>query len=177
MTATAANIVPFRSQPERITRENLVGRNTTNAIHYDTRTEAVWSYGVEGISRLGVLDVYVRKTRQSRRTWSVDGKPVRDLDAALAVLNGEKTLEEAVQEAEQVVPPEASRPGKVSIDAQIAEIDYELAQRASVYPRIAASNPQKARENELHVQRMQAVRVTLVWLRDNEAKIRQRMSY
>jgi hypothetical protein len=77
----------------------------------------------------------------------------------------------------QEIPEQAHRPGKVSIEAQIAEIDYELAQRAKVYPRIAASDPAKGRENELHVERMKAVRATLVWLRDNEASIKQRASY
>ncbi len=173
MTAAAPNIVPFRSQPERITRENLQGRKTTNAIHFNMgRKGSAWSFGVEGIPRLTCW--------RDRRgdTWAIDGKTVRNLDAALAVLNGEKTLEEAVSEAaEQEIPAHAQRPGKISIDAQIAEIDYELAQRADVYPRIAASNPAKSRENVLHIERMKAVRATLVWLRDNEACIKQRASY
>jgi hypothetical protein len=87
-------VVAFRSQPERITRENLLGRKTTNAIHMDSSREAIWTFGVEGIPRLGVVDVYTRKTRMSVRQWLVDGKRVRDLDAALAVLNGEVPLED-----------------------------------------------------------------------------------
>lgn len=160
-----------------LTPADLKGRKAVNTVHYDGSMEAVWLFGVEGVPRLGAKDTYTRRTGQSRRTWLVDGHAVRDLDAALAVLNGVKTLEEAVQEAGQIIPAEAQRPGKVSIEAQIAEVDFELAQRATVYPRIAASNPGKARENELHVERMKAVRATLVWLKDNEAKIRQRASY
>jgi hypothetical protein len=169
-----ANVVRLRPL---LTPADIFGRKMTNAIHIDvSRSESAWFGGVEGVPRLTVWDHRGRKGRTLK--WAVDGKTVRNLEAALAVLNGEKTLEEAVSEAaEQEIPEHAQRPGKVSIEAQIAEIDYELQQRKSVYARIAASNPSKGRENELHVQRMQAVRATLVWLRDQEATIKQRMSY
>jgi hypothetical protein len=161
-----------------LTRADLQGRKAVNACHLNLGGKgSAWLFGVEGIPRLSVYDHYDKKTRRSTRTWKVDGKNCRDLDAALGVLNGEWTLEEAMQEAEQVIPPEAQRPGKVSVDAQIAEVDFELSQREKVYPRISATDPKRARENVLHVERMKAVRATLVWLRDNEATIKQRMSY
>lgn len=173
MAEPAPNVVSFRMQAERITRENLLGRKTTNSIHFNRGRKfgGAWSFGVEGIPRLTAW------RDRSGTKWAIDGKTIRDLDTALAVLNGERTLEDAVKEAEQIIPPEAYRPGKVSIQAQLDEIDYELAQRKTVYARIAASNPSKAGENDLHVARMQAVRATLVWLRDNEASIKQRASY
>lgn len=156
-----------------LTRADLKGVKTTNAVHYDSRTEAVWSFGVEGFPRLGVVDVYVRKTKQSRRTWSVDNKPVRDLDAALAVLNGTMTLEEAMAQDQ---PEQAQRPKK-SLSAQIAEVEYELRQREKVYPGIAGRDPRKRAELDLHVETMEAVKATLMWLQENEAMIKQRASY
>ena len=61
---------------------------------------------------------------------------------------------------------------KTSLTAQIAEVEYELAQRASVYPRIASSHPARRSELELHTERMKAVWATLDWLRENETDVR-----
>lgn len=159
-----------------LTSADVYGRRMVNATHVDySRSQHAWIGNVDGIPRLRVAKG--RDKTGNFMRWYVDEKHVRDLDTALAVLNGVKTLEEAVQEAEQVIPPEAQRPGKVSIQAQIDEIDYELDQRKAVYARIAASNPAKGRENEMHVERMKAVRGTLVWLQQNEAAIKQRASY
>ena len=79
-----------------LTRDDIRGRKGTNKVHYDGSKEAVWTCGVEGIPRLGVEDVLVRRTKQTTRTWMVDGHACSDLDAALAVLNGTMTLEEAM---------------------------------------------------------------------------------
>lgn len=159
-----------------LTRADIAGRKMVNAIHLDmARGESAWMGGVEGLPRLGVYRHNSRKG--TTLTWSVDKEQVRDLDAALAVLNGAMTLEEAMQEAEQAIPPEAQRPSRVSIEAQIAEVDYELSCRDRVYPGIAGRDARKKSELDLHVDRMKAVRVTLAWLRDNEAAIKQRMSY
>lgn len=61
----------------------------------------------------------------------------------------------------------------VSIAQQLEELDYELAQRAKVYPRIAAKEPRRKAELEYHVARLQAARTTLVWLRDHRAQLVQ----
>lgn len=61
----------------------------------------------------------------------------------------------------------------VSIAQQIEEIDYELGQRANVYPRIAAKEPRRKAELDYHVARLQAARTTLVWLRDHRAQLVQ----
>jgi hypothetical protein len=60
---------------------------------------------------------------------------------------------------------------KFSLSAQISEVEYELAQRASVYPRIAGNHPSRASELELHTERMKAVLATLDWLRENETDV------
>lgn len=61
---------------------------------------------------------------------------------------------------------------RISLTAQIAEVEYELGQRATVYPRIAQKSPNRRSELELHVERMQAVEATLQWLRENETDVR-----
>jgi len=52
----------------------------------------------------------------------------------------------------------------ISLHQQIEEIDYELDQRSKVYPRIAAKDPRRRSELDYHVERMKAVRATLVAL-------------
>jgi hypothetical protein len=59
-----------------------------------------------------------------------------------------------------------------SIDAQIAEVEYELQQRREVYPRIIAKNPSRASSYGMHEQRMRAVLGTLRWLKDHESAVR-----
>ena len=61
---------------------------------------------------------------------------------------------------------------KISLNQQIEEVEYELSQRASIYPRLNEREPRRRSERELHVNRMKAVKQTLEWLRENEARIR-----
>lgn len=61
---------------------------------------------------------------------------------------------------------------KISLGQQIEEVDYELGQRAKVYPRLAAKEPGRRSELDYHVRRMQAARATLAWLQENEEAIR-----
>ncbi len=60
---------------------------------------------------------------------------------------------------------------KFSITAQIAEVDYELGQRATVYKRIKQNHPSHARECDEHVAVMEAVKTTLEWIGDNREAI------
>lgn len=66
---------------------------------------------------------------------------------------------------------------KISLASQIAEIDRELAQRRSVYPRLVASKGMRQSIADLQVKHLEAVRETLVWLQENERSIKQRLSY
>lgn len=61
---------------------------------------------------------------------------------------------------------------KISINAQIEEVEYELKMRAQVYGRRDSVDRRGASERELHVTRLKAVLATLIWLRDNSAKIK-----
>lgn len=65
---------------------------------------------------------------------------------------------------------------KVSIHAQIEEVEYELQQRKEVYARLVASRKMRQSVAELHIARMEAVRGTLIWLRNNGPKIRDVVS-
>lgn len=62
-----------------------------------------------------------------------------------------------------------------SLGQQIEEVDRELKLRREVYPRWTGSGKMRKAEAEYHLARMESVRKTLIWLRENEAKIRQCM--
>jgi hypothetical protein len=152
-----------------LTRADIIGRKMVNAAHlYYGGNRGAWLGEVEGIPRLSVA----RGTDKSGPfvRWYVDGKPLRDLALALAVLNGDKSLERAVAETEHPAPAR-----KISLLAQLAEVDYELAQRKTVYPRLAANTPGRRSELDMHAERMLAVRATLLWLHENEAVIKHRL--
>lgn len=61
---------------------------------------------------------------------------------------------------------------KISIIGQISEIDREIAMRERVYPREIQSGKMKQQEAEMMMDRIHAVRATLVFCKDNEADIR-----
>jgi hypothetical protein len=64
---------------------------------------------------------------------------------------------------------------KISIDQQIEEIERELDERSRVYPRLIAKGTLRKSVAEYHVERMKATLATLMWLRDNELLIKQRL--
>lgn len=61
---------------------------------------------------------------------------------------------------------------KVSLASQIAEVDREIAMRRQVYGRKVNDRKMRQSEAELLIDRMQAVRNTLAWLKQNEADVR-----
>jgi len=61
---------------------------------------------------------------------------------------------------------------RISLNQQIEEVDYELDQRARVYPGLAASKKRRQSELDYHVARLQAVRATLAWLSTHEVEIK-----
>lgn len=63
--------------------------------------------------------------------------------------------------------------GKISIVGQIAEIDREIALRQKVYPREIAAGRMKPEMADMLMDRIQAVRGTLVFCREYEADIRR----
>lgn len=65
--------------------------------------------------------------------------------------------------------------GKITIGMQIEEVERELTQRASVYPRLVANKKLSQTKADYHVARMKAVLTTLEWLRDNEAAIKAKV--
>ena len=65
---------------------------------------------------------------------------------------------------------------KFSLDQQIEEIDRELEQRAAVYPRLVQNHKLRQSIADYQVERLKAARASLVWLRDNEFLIKQRLS-
>lgn len=62
-----------------------------------------------------------------------------------------------------------------SIETQIAEVEYELAQRRKVYPRLDAKDRSGASQRELHMRIMEDVLATLAWLKENRTKIAELM--
>jgi anti-sigma factor RsiW len=63
---------------------------------------------------------------------------------------------------------------RCSIEAQIDEVEYELAQRRDVYPRLAAKHPSRASLYAMHEKRMRAVLGTLRWVKDHQVELRAR---
>lgn len=155
----------------RLTPADLRGRSLTHPMHVDfARRRSAWIYRVEGIDRL-MVQIEVDRQGRKTRVFLVDNAPVPDLAAACALLNGDKTVEDVMAEAD------AAKRAKISLRQQIEEIDYELGQRKAVYARIAASDPKRRSELEYHVLRLEAARDTLLWLQTNEQAIKQRLSY
>lgn len=63
----------------------------------------------------------------------------------------------------------------ISIIGQIAEIDREIAMRDKVYPHQISSGKMRDAEANMLMDRIRAVRETLVFCRDNEAEFREFM--
>lgn len=63
--------------------------------------------------------------------------------------------------------------GKISLIGQIAECDREIALRQSFYPRQISQGKMRQAEADMHMDRIQAIRATLMFNRENEADIRE----
>jgi hypothetical protein len=149
---------------ERLTPADIAGRKMTDAIHVDySRASSAWMGNVEGVPRLSIAKGTDRG--QTFVRWYVDSRPVRNLEAACAVINGEMTLEAATQ-------PDLKPTKKYSLDAQITEIKRELAQRATVYPRMVQSRKLREGAAEYQTDTLKAALATLEWLQANEADVR-----
>ncbi len=66
--------------------------------------------------------------------------------------------------------------GKISIVGQIAEIDREIALRRQVYPKRVHEGKMRQEEASMLMDRIQAVRETLVFCQKHEAEIRAYMA-
>lgn len=62
--------------------------------------------------------------------------------------------------------------GKISIIGQIAEIDREIQMREHVYPEQVRSGRMKPEAADMLMDRIRAIRATLVFCKDNEPEIR-----
>lgn len=62
---------------------------------------------------------------------------------------------------------------KISLNAQIEEVQYELSQRERVYPRLVLNRTARQGECDLHVKRMEAVRDTLLLFQRFEKQVRE----
>jgi hypothetical protein len=63
----------------------------------------------------------------------------------------------------------------MTLNQQIEEVDRELAYRAHVYPRLVSSGKLRQSIATYQVDRLKAVRATLVWLQKNEQVLKHRM--
>ena len=66
--------------------------------------------------------------------------------------------------------------GKISIIGQISEIDREIKQREQLYPKLVREGRMRQVEAEMLMERIHAIRATLVFCKDNEADIRAYMA-
>lgn len=65
---------------------------------------------------------------------------------------------------------------KISLTAQIAEVDRELAARKDVYGRLVATRKLRQSHADFQMDLMRAVRGTLIWLSENEHTIKHRLT-
>jgi hypothetical protein len=65
---------------------------------------------------------------------------------------------------------------KFSLQAQIAEVDRELAARKDVYARLVAQQKLRQSHADYQMNLMRGVRATLEWLQENESIIKQRLA-
>jgi hypothetical protein len=63
--------------------------------------------------------------------------------------------------------------GKISIIGQIAEIDREIAHRQKLYPRLVREGRMREAERVMLMDRIDAIRATLLFCREHEADIRR----
>lgn len=69
--------------------------------------------------------------------------------------------------------PTSESTKKLSIHEQIAEVERELSERESVYPKMIVSGMMTRAKADKHITAMRAVRESLAWIRENEAAIRE----
>lgn len=62
---------------------------------------------------------------------------------------------------------------KFTLAQQISEVDREIALRHAVYPGLVTRKKMRHGEADEHLARMESVRRTLIWLRENETKLRE----
>ena len=62
---------------------------------------------------------------------------------------------------------------KISLIGQISEIDREIAMREQVYPRQIDAGKMKKAEAEMLMDRIHAVRATLIFLKEHETAFRE----
>lgn len=151
-----------------ITTADIEARKLVNLIHIDmAKGESAWIGTVEGIPRLKHTRGYA--PRHGRYVeWSVDDERVRDLQAALAVLNGTMTIEEAKKPHEKPVRTMK----KFSLSQQIDEVERELGERNRVYDRLVKTGKMRQSVADFQLGRMLAVKATLEWLLEHETDIR-----
>ncbi len=66
--------------------------------------------------------------------------------------------------------------GKISIIGQIAEIDREIGEREKLYPRMVREGRMREEQRVMLMDRIFAIRATLMFCRENEAEIRAWMA-
>ncbi|MDP9590088.1 UNVERIFIED_ORG: hypothetical protein J2W19_002644 [Shinella zoogloeoides] len=66
--------------------------------------------------------------------------------------------------------------GKISIIGQIAECDREIGERERLYPRLVLEGRMKEEQRVMLMDRIFAIRATLMFCKENEADIRAWMA-
>lgn len=162
------DVVPLRDRP-RVSLGEIWACTWMLALHMKLAKGGVhFQYRCKEHPRLRCIKARADRKSPNTMVFFCDEEEFPTLEAALAKLNGDP-----IPPPPEAKMPEQPAPKKVSIGSQINEVDYELDQRRKVYPRIAMKEPGRKSELEYHVERMTAVRATLVWVSENEAAIRE----
>ena len=66
--------------------------------------------------------------------------------------------------------------GKISLIGQIAEVDREIGEREKLYPRMVREGRMREEQRVMLMNRIHAIRATLMFCREHEADIRSYMA-
>lgn len=66
--------------------------------------------------------------------------------------------------------------GKISLIGQIAEVDREIGEREKLYPRMVREGRMREEQRVMLMERIHAIRATLMFCREHEADIRAYMA-
>ncbi len=123
--------------------------------------------------------VYPRLVTKKELRESVANLQMKRIETARATLRWLQANEPRIDAAlkSEQDHPNASGGGSAVLVASIEEIDREIELRRVVYPRLVAKREIRESVAALHIERLEAVRATLLWLQDNETRIKEALRH
>jgi hypothetical protein len=108
--------------------------------------------------------------RFAHDAWCCCGLCIGELQRWIVATNSDRRLR---LDAENKWRVETMR---FTILHQIEEAEREVRMREGVYPRLVGSGKMKQDDADLHLARMRSILKTLIWIRDNESRIKEKLA-